>query len=150
MADVSRMTPLQLRQALRELYLVRGFSLAEANAQIAFLRTDTAIRDDLAFHRREDDAIKAGQPLPMSELLAHYTGPMHRLPPDRSEEIANDQQALPSPSRTPESVMPPLTAGVTPRQVVMGVLGIAVLATFVYVGVASTEPPPDWRGRARS
>jgi len=88
MADIGALRPDERRTLLRLILMRRGFSPEYIDAHLTRLRLDTDVTRDLSFHQAEEEAIKGGGTLPIEQVIAHYTGPLHGHSGDEARQIA--------------------------------------------------------------
>lgn len=149
MADTATMTPGDQRNTLVNLLVQRGYTQAGAEDHVAWLHTDSAVRDDLIFHLREDEAIKRGAPLQPYEIVAHYTGPQHRLSTADAEDFARGDLAT-DPHDAPPTQEPggvSVSSLLTPRVIVPALLAAVGLGLFSYSASRTFWAPEEAKVR---
>lgn len=155
MANAAQIPVAQRRDSLRLMLESRGLSPAEATAHVARM-SDAAVTEDLTFHLREDAASKRIPPsnLPLGELFAHYTGPLHRLDDAAANDAARGVTRAPGATRPPASPGPrEPEAGLDPRYVAGAAVGALALAVVVFIAaraaLRSASPAPELDAPAR-
>lgn len=134
MANLQVLTPQARRDLLTQLLIMRGYTPESARNHTASLRTDAEVYDDLTFHKREDDGVKAGGPLPLREIYDHYTGPLHTAD-GNAIDAALSRAGASRDVLGPQSSSPPQGTPLTMRDVAGGVALLLALSLAAYGAV---------------